>query len=126
MKKKAWKTRIKKACRDAGTYKPYFDHVITELAGILERRDELEAIYEEDPQPLNEYAYKEGMTNKVKNPLLVMIDDLNKQALAYWKELGLTPAGLKRINDMALKEAEATKSNSLLDKLAELKGTAAK
>jgi hypothetical protein len=26
--------------------------------------------------------------------------DLNTQALAYWKELGLTPAGLKKIKDM--------------------------
>lgn len=121
MKKKAWKTRIKKACTAAGTYKPYFDHVIGELAGILERRDQLEEAYAEDPQPIVEYAYKEGVSNKIKNPILGMIEDAQKQALAYWKELGLTPAGLRRINEMALKEAEQTKSNSLLDKLAELK-----
>ena len=33
-----------------------------------------------------------------------MVDDLNKTALAYWRDLGLTPAGLKRINEKAMEE----------------------
>jgi hypothetical protein len=31
--------------------------------------------------------------------------DLNTQALAYWRDLGLTPAGLKKLNEAALKPA---------------------
>jgi hypothetical protein len=35
-----------------------------------------------------------------------MINDLNRDALAYWRDLGLTPAGLKRVNEQALKAAK--------------------
>lgn len=51
-----------------------------------------------------------------KNPLLVMWDDLNKSALAYWRDLGLTPAGLKKIDEMSLK----SKKNPLVEALKEL------
>lgn len=32
-----------------------------------------------------------------KNPLLVLWDDLNKSALAYWRELGMTPSSYKKM-----------------------------
>ena len=38
----------------------------------------------------------------VKNPALKVVDDLNKTALAYWRDLGLTPAGLKRLGESTL------------------------
>ena len=120
MKKTSWKRRIKDACIEAGTYKPFFEMVIDELAGILERRDEAEAKYAENPEPVIEYTNKAEATNLVKNPLLMLIDDMNKSALQYWRDLGLTPAGLRKINDQALKEREE-KKNSLLDKLAEMR-----
>lgn len=120
MKKNIWKKRIKSACEAAGTYKPYFDIVIDELAGILERRDDAEAQYDLDPRPVIEYTNKAEATNIVKNPLLMLIDDMNKSSLQYWRDLGLTPAGLRKINEQALKEQEE-KKNSLLDKLAEMR-----
>lgn len=120
MKKTSWKRRIKDACIEAGTYKPFFEMVIDELAGILERRDEAEAKYAENPEPVIEYTNKARATNLVKNPLLMLIDDMNKSALQYWRDLGLTPAGLRKINDQALKEREE-KKNSLLDRLAEMR-----
>ena len=45
MTKRAWKTKIKKACTDAGTYRPYFNHVIDTLADILSRRDKIQEEY---------------------------------------------------------------------------------
>ena len=51
----------------------------------------------------------------IKNPALVLWDDLNKSALAYWRDLGLTPAGLKKLNDDALKEKQAGFSDLLKD-----------
>lgn len=118
MKKTAWKTKIKNACIAAGTYKDYFELVIDELAGILERRDAAAELYDDDPRPIIEYTNKAEATNIVKNPLLMLIDDMNKTAMNYWRDLGLTPAGLRRINEQALKE-QSKKGNSLLDKLAE-------
>ena len=37
------------------------------------------------------------------NPLVKMMNDLNRDALTYWKELGLTAASLKKINEAAIK-----------------------
>lgn len=98
MKKGAWKNRIIAACIDAGTYEPHFDHVIITLAEILEKRDEAAKEYKRlGSQPIVEHTNKGGATNLTKNPALVVWDELNKSALAYWRDLGLTPAGLKKI-----------------------------
>lgn len=53
MKKEAWKKRIRKACVDAGTYRPYFDSVIVSLAEILETRDQVRKYYQDSgAQPI--------------------------------------------------------------------------
>lgn len=119
MKKRAWKTRIKKACIEAETYKPYFDFVIDELAGILARRDAAQEAYDEDPQPVVAYTNKNGSENMVKNPVLVLIDDMTRSALAYWRDLGLTPAGLRKINERTFREKDKDSANSLIDRLRE-------
>ena len=107
MKRKQWKTKIKKAATDAGTYQPFFDAVIDTLAGILERRDEAEAIFENEGCAIVvEHTNKGGATNIEQNPILRLINDLNRDALAYWRDLGLTPAGFKRLNDMTPKPKE--------------------
>lgn len=105
MKKNSWKTKIKKASEAAGTYQPFFDSVIDTLAGILEMRDNAEEKFEASGgNTIVAHTNKGGSTNLVKNPALVVVMDCNAQALAYWRELGLTPAGLKRINEAAMKE----------------------
>ena len=45
-----------------------------------------------------------GAENRSRNPLLQIWTDLNTQALAYWRDLGLTPAGLKKIDEQAMKQ----------------------
>ena len=52
--------------------------------------------------PVLMHTNKGGATNMTKNPALVVIMDCNAQALAYWRDLGLTPAGLKRLGDKGL------------------------
>lgn len=96
MKKSTWKSRIKKCCKNAGTYQPWFDGPIDTLAGILEHRDEAQEAYiEEGCLPVVTYINKYGAENKVKNPLLLLVMECNAQALAYWKELGLTSRSWK-------------------------------
>lgn len=103
MDRKEWKKRIEEACKDANTYKPYFDSVIDTLAIIMEARDSAQAEFEADGCLATvEYTNKAGATNVVKNPALKVVDDLNKTALAYWRDLGLTPAGLKRLGESSL------------------------
>lgn len=120
MKKRTWEKRIKEACTAAGTYRPFFDNVISTLAGILERRDDAEDQFNESGgETIVEYTNKNGSTNMVKNPALAVWDDLNKSALAYWRDLGLTPAGLKKIDDTALK---SQKKDAFADALSDLLG----
>lgn len=120
MKKAGWKKKIKNACEEAGTYRPFFDAVIDTLAETLEKRDAAAEYYEFlGSMPIVDYTNKGGATNMVKNPALVIWDDLNKSALAYWRDLGLTPAGLKKIDESALNKK---KKSGLAEVLMDLGG----
>ena len=119
MKKEAWKRRIKKPCQEAGTYREYFDSVITSLAEILEARDKVRKYYiDSGAEPIVMRTNKGGHTNMEKNPILVVYDDMNTTALTYWKELGLTPKGLKAIDEKAMKAGP--KKNTLGDALRDI------
>lgn len=111
MKKATWKNRITEACRAAGTYRDFFLPVIDTLAGILEKRDEAQNMFAKSGgNILVKHTNKGGATNIEQNPALRLINDLNRDALAYWRDLGLTPAGLKKIDEEAMKPK---KQNSL-------------
>lgn len=104
MKRNSWKRKIKKACQEAGTYRPFFDITINSLADILEMRDRaMEQYVASGGNPVVVHTNKAGKANLAKNPALIAYDDLNKTALTYWRDLGLTPAGLRRINEDAMK-----------------------
>lgn len=119
MKKRAWKTRLKKACVDVGTYKKQFDDTIDTLAGMLAARDAVWEDFEQSGEGFVIWATnKNGSTNKVKNPLIVIWDDLNKSALPLIRDLGLTPAGLRKINEeVFVKAKEEQNGNSLMNLL---------
>lgn len=118
MKAPTWKKKIIEACRQAGTYQPCFDSVIDSLALILERRDDANDMFvKSGGQPIIKYTNKGGATNPAKHPALVLWDELNGSALAYWRDLGLTPSGLKRINEQAM---TPKKQGTLAKALAEL------
>lgn len=100
-----WKSRIKKQMNGVGTYKPEFDTVILTLADILEQRDmAFEDYVAAGGEPCVEHTSDRGSVNIRRNPRLQVWMDLNTQALAYWRDLGLTPSGLKKLNDAAMKK----------------------
>ena len=105
MDKSAWIERIRANATSAGTYRPYFDDVIDTLADILERRDIAREMFEASGgNIIVNHTNKAGATNIEQNPVLRMVNDLNRDALAYWRDLGLTPAGLKRIDEQSMKQ----------------------
>ena len=109
-----WKKRITRDVKAAGTYQKYFGSVIDTLSGILARRDDAEALFiASGGNILVKHTNKGGATNIEQNPALRLINDLNRDALAYWRDLGLTPAGYKRLN----LEAAQAKSNDGFEKL---------
>lgn len=120
MEKEKWKRKIVKACRQSGTYQPQFVHVIETLAQIMEDRDKVHEQYiSTGAHPTIIHTNKAKEQNIVKNPMLVMELDLNAQALAYWKELGLTPAGLKRLNAQVIEKKNENGLEKLLEGLSD-------
>ena len=118
MNSKEWKKRIKKACETVGTYQPSFDDVIDTLAAILEERDRIYLQYvEEGSQPLVIVVSDRGQENWRDNPLLTTWRSLNRDILQYWRDLGLTPAGLKKIVDENMNKPEESALEKVLANL---------
>lgn len=116
MEKEKWQNRILEACKEAGTYEKPFDDVIETLAGILATRDEAEKQFKKmNSQPVVSHTNKGGNTNLVKNPALVVINEMNAQALMFWKELGLTAKAYQAMEKNGFKKKEATFEDLLSD-----------
>lgn len=107
--------RIKKktieAMKELDTYKPQFDATITTYSIMryqydLAYRDFLES----GCRITEEYTNKAGFTNIRKTATYLALEMLRGGLLEYENTLGLTPAGLKRIN----KSAAIAKGNSKL------------
>lgn len=118
MEKKKWISKIKKSCKAVGTYLPAFDPIVETLADILEKRDNAQELYEKSGgKPIVLHTNKAGAQNLEQNPALRLINDLNRDALAYWKELGLTPSGLRKINEEAMTERKLSPLEEVLNVL---------
>ena len=102
----------------AGTYQPCFDPVIETLAGIMELRDAAQEKFEQlGGATVVAHTNKGGSTNIIKNPALAVLMDCNTQALAYWRELGLTSRAYKMMTGSLNVKVE---SKSLEEALADL------
>lgn len=118
MEKEWWRENIVKACKEAGTYQQYFEAVIDTLAQVLEDRDKADKQFEmSGGNPTIVHTNKAHESNVVKNPILVMRNELNAQALSFWRELGLTPKGLKTLNDDVIKNKTSGSFEEILKKL---------
>ena len=119
MEAKRWRSKIKKCCTDAGVMQKSFLPVINALAEILARRDDAEEQFQDSGGELIiEYTNKGGATNRVKNPYYVIWNELNTTALAYWKELCLTPSAFKKACGGVMKlEPEGGRLSRALDSL---------
>ena len=118
MEKKKWKSLIKRNCIIVGTYNKAFEPIIETLAEILERRDIAEKQFRDDGgQPIVKHVNKIGAENLEQHPAVRLVNDLNRDALAYWRDLGLTPAGLRKINDEAMKKDQGSALDKILSSL---------
>ena len=115
----AWRRKIKDQTVRAGTYRTEFNSPIDALAKILEQRDRTYAQFlDEGAEILVTRISDRGAENRSRNPLLQIWTDLNTQALAYWRDLGLTPAGLKKIDEQAMKQKKESALTKALRDLA--------
>ena len=122
MDKAAWQKLTVANMVAVGTYKSSFDPAIDTLAEKGALRDTVRELFAASGgNVIVNHTNKAGATNIEQNPLLRMMNDLDRDLLAYWRDLGLTPAGLKRIDDQSMKPK---KKSSLQEALTGLGGKA--
>ena len=98
MRRAAWEKRIKEQIKIDAEFIPSFATTISILAEILEERDNVYAAYKEDgARPVITFTSDRGAENPKQNPLLRQWQELNTTALAYLRDLGLTAAGLRKL-----------------------------
>lgn len=109
MDEKGYKRTIIKRLTALNLYRPEFDPTIDRLATLYCECDKLDKQYEESGgEPVIMHTNKAGATNPAKNPILSARDTVYSQLLEHERELGLTPAALKKINETSLKKKEVS------------------
>ena len=112
MKADTYKKKIIADMKEVGTYKPEFNKIVETLANMYVDLDTARAQFEKSGgNMIVKHTNKSGATNLVKNPFYVIIENLESSILQYNRELGLTPKGLKNINE---KEMTTKKKKSKL------------
>lgn len=108
-------SKITESMKSLDIYDKQFDKSIEILNDILNDLDFARKDFKaDDRQYVVEYVNKNGSTNLVKNPQYQVIADLSDRALRYLNELGLTPAGLKKIKDKKEKKHRSKLDEALL------------
>lgn len=108
-------TVVREAMQSLGTYKPEFDPVITMLCQLKRQYDVLTKQFEEGG-----YCYSETTNSGSKKaPIVVTLEGLRRDILNFYSQLGLTPHGLKKLNEQLL-AAESKPVSPLADALREL------
>lgn len=104
---------------ELGTYRPEFSLAIRTYAEMRQQYNAIrDEFYASGGQVTEAYTNKAGATNVRKAALYQAMEAIRKDIINFEGVLGLTPAGLKRINDMELKsskESKLTKALRLLD-----------
>ena len=119
---KGFEQKIRARMKQVGTYRPEFKLTMERLAKVYKRMLDTEEQYtEEGSQILVEQESSTGTFKMVKNPLLVEMDSLSKQALEMETALGLTPAALKKVNEAAMPTAKPAEDDPLSAALSRLK-----
>lgn len=109
-----YKKDIVKKMRKIKSYNKSFDHVIDVYARLLVEYDRtLEQFAKSGESYIIKHTNKNGSTNIVKNPIYLIIEKQRTDILGYARELGLTPSGLKKLNDELSEKKESKLEKAL-------------
>ena len=109
---------IKRKMRAVGTYNISFSYTIEVLAKVLvDYQTTVETFEKTGGHIVIKHTNKNGSTNIVKNPLYLVLEKLRDDIMTYSRELGLTPAGLKRINQDGNKPEKKSNLEMILSEL---------
>lgn len=94
---------IVRRMKAVGTYRKEFTPTIERLAALYVQRERIEQQFRESGEnAVILHTNKAGATNAAKNPFLTARDEVYTQLLSHERELGLTPSGLKKLNEAEL------------------------
>lgn len=109
-----WSKILKKQIKFDHDYIPSFETTVQILSELLAERDRVYQMYEDTgSRPVVEFTTDRGAVNLKPNPLLRTWQDLNVTALSYLRDLGLTPAGLRKLQGQLPKDYTHKKDNGL-------------
>lgn len=101
-----YRNDVIKKMRALGVYHAEFSHFIDAFARTLYDYDRTLVKFEDSGgNVVIKHTNKVGATNATKNPYYLALESLRADILAYSRELGLTPSGLKKINEAAMMPA---------------------
>lgn len=110
MKKAEWEKKIKSQIEIDEEFFPLFETSISILAEILEERDRVYKEYlDTGAHPVIEFTSDRKAVNLKPNPLLKQWNELNTTALTYLRDLGITPAGMKKIQGQLPKTSKPSR-----------------
>lgn len=116
MNKNEYEEKIKAQITIDAECLPSFQTSIDILAEILEERDRVHEAYIKDgARPVIDFTSDRGSVNPKKNPLLMQWQDLNAQALAYLRDLGITPAGMRKLQGTIPTQTQGGKLEKMLE-----------
>lgn len=119
---KGMRVKIRNALTGLGIYREEFEWEIQMLAELFIRREQTkEAFRKSGGAAVIKQTNKGGNSYAVKNPLLTEIDFVEKRIIDLAKELGMTPAAVKRVNEAALGKKPVPADDPLAAALGELK-----
>lgn len=111
---------IRAACQGLGTYREEFDPAIWALARVEEERDSAWDEFESEGSiRIVTTVNKAGAKYRQQNPSYTVWLNLVAESRSQRRELGLTPAGLKKLREDAMKQP---KRSALAEALAKLDG----
>jgi len=103
--------QVKEDMGNLGTYRPEFDRTIRTYAEITYDYKLLMRQFDQSDDPyVEEYTNKSGATNAMTTAIYSEIKMIRKEMVSVESILGLTPAGLKRINNEMDKGKKKTSS----------------
>lgn len=98
MDEKGYRRKIIADMKAVGTYRPEFQKTVDNLSKIYVDMDVAREQFKKSGGSIViKYTNKNGSTNLVKNPFFLAIEGLQDKIIMYNRELGLTPAGLRKI-----------------------------
>jgi len=106
-------TQMREAMQSLGTYKSQYDPAIEILCQLKRQYDVLTKQFEDGGYKY----YEETVSGSKKAPIVITLEGLRRDILNYMSQLGLTPQGLKKLNEQATRPDNSKPVNALVQAL---------